>query len=32
MQMDMQEPDGVCRCRAQQTRFLQNGNRRGKRI
>jgi hypothetical protein len=32
MQMDMQEPVGMCRCQAQQVRFLQDGNRRRERI
>ena len=31
MHMDMQEPVGMCRCQAQQVRFLQDTNR-GERI
>ena len=29
MQMDMQEPVGMCRFQAQNVRFLQDGNRKG---
>jgi len=29
MQMDMQEPVGMCRCQVQQVRFLQDENRKG---